>query len=474
MVNMYNMKNQITALVMIFISINLYAQTPKIKWVKSFGGEGNDRANSIASDENGNTIVVGRFQSKTMTVDKFTLTKSKSELDEQADVFIIKLNKKGKAIWALSAGSTLDDHALSCTTDKQNNIYVVGYFESETLSFGDVVLKNNNFTNAAEGVRYNSDMWVGKFSPEGKCLWARNAGGLDGNGQYSRIILDSQNNVIVGGIAGGEMHFGNGVSLILEKMGMYVAKYSNDGDLLWVKSTFSVECQGVGADGEGNVVAGGFFGGKVNFDHLELTSNAKTDGFIVKYNDKGEVLWARNFGGDDGEICSSVADRFGNIYLGGLYFSKKIESATDTLINNGSINAFLVKYDKDGNQLWARSAGGDNGDKPGTATREFHVDYKGNVFCTGSNWSEFSFAGKTIKTVAGSEDIFLMKYDKEGNELWAVDYGGSGRNTGRGITTDKKGHIYLTGSFDEQQLKIEKHTLSNAGDSDIFIVKYKE
>lgn len=468
------MKTKITTVFVIVVSTMLHAQIPQIEWVKSIGGEGNDRANSIAVDSDENLIVVGRYQSKAMTFDKFTLTKSKSQYEEQADIFILKLDNKGKAVWALTAGSTLDDHALSCTTDKENNIYVVGYFESETLSFGDVVLKNNNFTNAAEGVRYNSDMWVGKFSPEGKCLWARNAGGYDANGQYSRIVLDSQNNVIVGGIAGGEMHFGNGVSLHMAKMGMYVAKYNNDGNLLWVKSAFPAECQGVGADNEGNVVAGGFFGGKVNFDNLELTSNGKNDGFIVKYNEKGEALWARNFGGDDGEICSSVADRFGNTYLGGLYFSKKIESPTDTLVNNGFINAFLVKYDRDGNQLWARSAGGDNGDKPGTATREFHVDYNGNVFCTGSNWSEFTFAGQTVKTVAGSEDIFLMKYDKDGNELWAVDYGGSGRNAGRGITTDRNGHIYLTGSFDEQQLKIDNHTLSNAGDSDIFIVKYKD
>jgi hypothetical protein len=157
-----------------------------------------------------------------------------------------------------------------------------------------------------------------------------------------------------------------------------------------------------------------------------------------------------------------------------MFFSKTISTENNKLINNGLINAFIVKYDQDGKLLWAKSAGGNNGDAPATATREFYVDKKGNAYCTGSNWSEFTFAGNPIKTIAGSEDIFLLKYDQDGNEIWGLDYGGSGRNAGRGITTDKNGNIFLSGSFDEKALKIDNHTLTNSGDSDIFIVKFSE
>jgi hypothetical protein len=67
-----------------------------------------------------------------------------------------------------------------------------------------------------------------------------------------------------------------------------------------------------------------------------------------------------------------------------------------------------------------------------------------------------------------------LKYDNEGKELWGVDYGGKGRNAGRGITTTENGNIFLTGSFDEKQLKIGNQVLTNVGDSDIFIVKFSE
>lgn len=450
------------------------AQTPKVEWTKAIGGTGNERANSIETDSKGNIIVVGRFQSKTITLDNITLTKNAADPDEAADIFIIKLDKNGKAIWAVTAGDYGDDHALSCVTDKKGNIYVVGYFDGKSLSFDDITITNTNFTIGNDSVKYNSDLWLAKFSPQGKCIWAKNAGGEGANGQYSTISLDKQNNVVVGGIAGSIMNFGNGVKLTTEKGGMYVAKYSNDGNLIWAKGSANGECQGVGIDKDNNIYAAGYFIEKTSFDNIELTSNGKTDAYVVKYGSNGKALWAKSFGGEGGEIASCETDRFGNVYLSGLFFSKTITTEKATLTNNGSINAFIAKFDKDGNLLWTKSAGGNNGEAPATATREFYVDENGNAFCTGSNWSEFTFAGKTIKSVAGSEDIFLLKYDKDGNEIWGVDYGGAGRNAGRGITTDQKGNIYLTGSFDVKLLKIENQTLTNAGDSDIFIIKFSE
>ena len=459
-------------LLAIGIAVLSDAQIPEVEWTKAIGGKGNERANGIKTDEKGNLIVVGRFQSKTLTTDNTTLFKNTEDPDDAADVFILKLDPKGKAVWAISAGGFGDDHALSCTADKKGNIYVTGYFECETLTFGDISVRNSNFTFGRDSIKYNCDLWLAKFSPEGKCIWIKTAGGEGANGQYGSITLDQQNNVLVSGIAGSIMDFGNGVKLRSEKGGAYLAKYSNDGQLLWANGCVNVQFQGLDTDQENNVYAGGFFEGKVAFNDVSLSSNGKTDACIVKYNPDGKVLWAKNFGGDGGEIASCETDPSGAVYLAGLFFSKTISVGTDTLKNKGMINHFIAKFNKYGNLLWMKSAGGNNGEAPAAATREFHIDKNGNAFCTGSNWSEFSFAGKTIKTVAGSEDILLLKYDKNGNEIWGADYGGTGRNAGRGITTDRNGNIFLTGSFDQSQLKIENQMLSNSGSSDVFIVKY--
>lgn len=461
------MRIKLLSLTAFFIAAFAHAQTPKVEWAKSIGGTGNERANSITTDKAGNIILVGRFQSPLIQLDRLTLTKNTEDPAEVADIFVIKLDKNGNALWALRAGGKGDDHATSCVTDEEGNIYVVGWFESKILQFGDVMLTNKT--------EKGSDMYVAKFSPTGACMWAHNAGGEGGNGDYSTITLDKAQNVVVSGIAGLVMDFGGGVKLTHEKGGIYVAKYTNSGQLLWAKSPHGRgEAQGVGSDPDGNILIGGFFVETISFDGLVLNSYSKESGdaFVAKYSPNGKIMWARGFGGNEGEIAACETDPFGNVYLAGLFFSKTITTKHNTLTNNGLINAFIAKYDKTGELLWTKSAGGNNGEAPATAIREFHVDEHGNAFCTGSNWSAFTFAGTPLKTVAGSEDILLLKYDKDGNEIWGVDYGGSGRNAGRGITTDKNGNILLTGSFDEAQLRIDTQTLLNAGDSDIFVVKF--
>lgn len=459
----------ISAILMRSVSLG---QVPKIAWAKAIGGPGNERANTVVADIHGNLIVAGRFQSKEITLDQVSLTKNPADPNEAADIFILKLDNKGKALWGLAAGDYGDDHALSCATDSRGFIYAAGYFECETLKFGSVSVRNSNFVAGKDSVKYNCDLWLAKFSPDGKCIWMKSAGGEGANGQYGSIAIDEQNNVIVSGIAGSIMDFGNGVKLTSEKGGAYVAKYTNDGQLLWAKGSEKTQFQGLATDNESNIYAGGFFEGKVTFGQTELNPNGKTDACIVKYSPDGNILWAKNFGGEDGEIASCATDASGHVYLSGLYFSKTIITGKDTLKNKGVINHFIAKFDRAGNYLWAKSAGGNNGDRPATATREFFIDKDGSAYCTGSNWSEFGFAGKTIKTVSGSEDILLLKYDKDGKEVWGADYGGSGRNAGRGIAGDNYGNIYLTGSFDEKLLKLDDYTLSNKGDSDILLVKY--
>lgn len=463
------MKVKLLILITLCITTLIHAQSPKVDWTKAIGGIGNERANSVETDNEGNIILVGRFQSPTIILDKITLTKNSEDNDDVSDIFIIKLDKNGKAVWAVTAGEKGDDHATSCAADKKGNIYVVGWFESKILKFGRITLANKT--------EKGSDMYVAKFSPKGECIWAKNAGGEGASGDYSTVTLDPDNNVVVSGIAGAVMDFGNGIKFISEKGGMFVAKYTNDGQLLWAKSPLGKgEAQGVGTDTDGNVFIGGYFTSAISFDGITLNSNSEksSDAFVAKYSPSGKAIWARKFGGDAGEIASCEADTFGNVYLAGMFFSKTISTENTTLTNNGLINTFIAKYDQDGKLLWMKSAGGNNGDAPATGAREFYLDENGNAFCTGSNWSEFKFAGSSIKPVAGSEDIFLLKYDKDGNEVWGIDYGGTGRNAGRGITTNKNGNIFLTGSFDEKALKIDNHTLTNTGDSDIFIVKFTE
>jgi Beta-propeller repeat len=76
------------------------------------------------------------------------------------------------------------------------------------------------------------------------------------------------------------------------------------------------------------------------------------------------------------------------------------------------------------------------------------VDASGNVYVTGQTASlNFPVTGGVFQSVnAGSEDVFVTKFDPAGNELVYSSYlGGSNFDSGQGIAVDGGGNAYLTG-----------------------------
>lgn len=74
------------------------------------------------------------------------------------------------------------------------------------------------------------------------------------------------------------------------------------------------------------------------------------------------------------------------------------------------------------------------------------TDSSGNIFASGTFSGTVNFGGTTL-TSAGGFDVFVAKYDKFRNLIWATNYGGSGSETVNAITLDPGGNIYVSGSF---------------------------
>jgi hypothetical protein len=183
--------------------------------------------------------------------------------------------------------------------------------------------------------------------------------------------------------------------------------------------------------------------------------------------------WAKGAGGAGDDYNSSVAtDASGNVYITGRYSSPSITFGTITLTNadiTGNTNdIFIVKYDATGNVLWAKGAGGTSNDRGFSIT----TDYSSNVYVTGCYFSS-SIAFETITlSNAGSQDIFIVKYDASGNLLWAKGEGTAGNDYSESITSDTSGNLYITGYYNYNSINFGVTTLSNSGAYDIFIVKY--
>ena len=89
-------------------------------------------------------------------------------------------------------------------------------------------------------------------------------------------------------------------------------------------------------------------------------------------------------------------------------------------------------------------------------------DSSGNVYVTG--YTQGSLDGNTS---AGGGDLFVLKYNSSGTKQWTKQLGTSASDSGKSITSDSSGNLYVTGST---RGGLDGNT--NAGSYDIFIVKY--
>ncbi len=247
---------------------------------------------------------------------------------------------------------------------------------------------------------------------------------------------------------------------------------------LWAKSaggTSGDEGRSVATDASGNVfMTNWFLSDTISFGSITLTNtnagSSSANIFIVKYDAGGNVIWAKSEGGNSYGFSNSISiDTSGNVFITGVFNSPTISFGTITLTNAGSWDIFIVKYDANGNMLWAKSAGGYYDD----SCNSISTDASGNAFMTGYFSSDTITFGTITLTSAGypDNDIFIVKYDASGNVLWAQSAGDStGSDHGSSVATDANGNVFMTGYYDSYIISFGTITISN--NPGIFLVKY--
>lgn len=219
----------------------------------------------------------------------------------------------------------------------------------------------------------------------------------------------------------------------------------------WIRqfgTTGNDQARGVWADPSGIYVVG-FVDGALPGQ----SSSGGTDAFLRKYDSNGGEVWTRQFGtaGFDG-IAKVSAD------ASGVYVVGATGGALPGQSHAGAIDAFVRKYDTNGNELWTRQFGTASND----VTNSVSVDASG-VYVGG-------LTGGTLpgQVSAGDADAFIRKYDANGNELWTLQFGTPGIDqiTESGVFADTTG-VYVagetTGALPGQL---------NAGGGDVFVRKY--
>ena len=153
------------------------------------------------------------------------------------------------------------------------------------------------------------------------------------------------------------------------------------------------------------------------------------------------------------DIGGIATDPSGNVYITGWTLGN-----LDGNPSAGSKDLFIVKYNSSGKKQWTRQVGTSYDDK----AYGFAIDTSGNVYVTGSTNGSLD-----VNTNAGDRDIFVVKYNSSGTKQWTKQMGSSSYDTARRVATDSSGNVYVT---DRSDGGLDGNT--SAGAQDLFVVKY--
>lgn len=218
-------------------------------------------------------------------------------------------------------------------------------------------------------------------------------------------------------------------------------------------------------DGTGNVIAAGYFNDTVDFGGGPLVSNGQDDAFVAKYDTDGNHQWSLSFGDVLDDSPRGIAtDAAGNVFITG-YFEGTVDLGGGPLVSAGDRDIFVAKYDAAGNHAWSQSFGNFASDS-GT---DITTDSQGNVLFTGFFRDTVNVGGTDLAS-AGSSDILVAKFDTDGAHIWSERFGGGGAEAGTDIATDTT-NVILAGSFNGP-VSVGDSTFTPLGEIDIFFAKY--
>jgi hypothetical protein len=165
----------------------------------------------------------------------------------------------------------------------------------------------------------------------------------------------------------------------------------------------------------------------------------------ISFSQIPQYNWAKSIGGTGGDKSTDIFnDKFNNTIVVGYFNSSKLYFPNYTLNNVGGSDIFIAKYNSNGDLLWAKSAGGNMSD----IAHKVFVDKEGNIFISGMFGSSNLNFGNTVLTSNGASDIFIAKYDKDGNSIWAKRAGSANANEEcYGLVVDKFGNPIIGGSY---------------------------
>lgn len=358
--------------------------------------------------------------------------------------------------WAYAAGGIGNDVGTAIATDADGNLYITGNVSGGGY-FG---------SNYVSGTVY--EVFLAKYDANGNALWAKSYGGLKNEKAFSLVL--SSNAIYLCGYFEDTATFGNTTLISKGQTDVFVMKTDLNGNEIWTKQAGGTNediAYGITVDDAENVYVCGTYKNQMFIDTAMLsTTNPYTESFIFSLDKNSTLRWAKTSKGNNNNSAFGIAWNKNNAisvcgFLGNKFAFDSIQISSQT----SSYDAYISSFDIYGNIKWLKQIGSAAEDQAMAVT----CDHTGNSYITGYTGGAIKLGNDTLN-YSGWNDIFVTKFDVNGNLLWARQGGGSKLDLGTSITLDNLNNVYVAGMF-EKTASFSGKTINDV-DRGVVLVSY--
>ncbi len=428
-----------------------------------------------------------------------------SKYDERSGNYLSSISTETYAFY-YNSNTTVTASA----TDTKGNVYVCGTFNGRfDFDPGPGVYILESLAD------YRSSMFFAKYTSAGNLVFAK---AIITESQFNDIAIDKEENIYLTGAAEGNTDFdpSDSVQYIDNgdtsgkriDYGFFIAKYSADGNLIFVKGggnnrnnyDYELNFNAIALDDDKNIYLSGSFPYNLDFDpsiNTHILNGYGGSIFYAKYDSSGNFIFAYRLGDDNsgGRVYDLKLNSKGNIIITGeFYGALDVDPGPGTHYlheskGQNSTSAFVGKYKSNGKFISAFSIIDSGKDYSGTEIKSLATDENDNIYIAGKSYGNVDF-DPTDKTaiLPSPGGIFFVSYTTDGKLRFLkgiAEHTSSAQeqNYINSIFLDKNTNVYVAGEFssididcdpgpDSAILVNEHYDGSNNSNTDLFIAKY--
>ena len=487
--------------ILIFILIStkaLFCQGLQMDWSNGFYDESaRSEGHIVQVDDLNNVYVLGFSSGNTDYLDINPDPDVINQLESEG-IFIAKFTSTGEYVWSVSLGET-SSSSINLHGDiviNENGDVLVAATLKGDVDFdptsGEMIVSEPDGMLALASYSSNGTLNFVKTIP----LSAQGIIGMHG------IDIDSDNNIFLGGFIlnngaiNVEMDFnsGNTNGILTNESGntFFLAKFTSSGNFESLKtisgtsSSSSNRLTDLAINAQNEVCITGEISGEWDLDPSEVfypLSAGNRDVFIAKYSNDLNLIFAKVVLGPGTEFSREIAlDAFDNMYLSG-EFTGTVDfdpGEEEVFLNSPSgREPFILKFSPDGDLIFALELDSDSTSSSTNATRAISTDKLGYFYIAGKFERSCDFdpsENEFILSPLNEQELYLAKYDEQGNFIWAIAYGSSTLSFNLDLAINSNGVVTTCGIFRNESdfdPGIENtNTLGNTLNT-MFLARYK-